>query len=311
MKTPVALIIFNRPDTTVKVFEAIRQARPPKLLVISDGPRPDRIGEAEKCAQSRAIIDRVDWDCEVMTNYSDINLGCKVRVATGIDWVFDRVEEAIILEDDCLPDSSFFTFCEELLDKYKDDERVMSICGTNYQFGRKRTEDSYYFSKYAHIWGWATWRRAWQLYDVDIKIWDIVKEGNWLKDILDRDAEVKIWQDSFQKIRDGKIDTWDYQWTLACWIHSGFTILPNVNLISNIGFGAGATHTTSSYSKFANMPTRSITFPIQHPQFCVRDTLADIYTHQHLFDFISLPSRLRNAFDRTKRYWQIKFSQSI
>ena len=306
MKTAVALIIFNRPDTTEKVFEAIRQAQPPKLLVIADGPRRNRTGEAQKCAQARVIIDRVDWDCEVITNYSDTNLGCKLRVASGIDWIFEQVEEAIILEDDCLPHPTFFTFCEELLEKYRYDMRVMSICGTNYQFGHKRTNDSYYFSKYAHIWGWATWRRAWQLYDVEVKLWNMVKDGKWLRDILDNDAEVKIWQENFQNVYDGKVDTWDYQWTLACWLHSGLTILPNVNSIDNIGFGAEATHTTSSVSKYANMPTQAISFPLQHPQFLVRDSLADLYTHQNLFDFVSLSSKVRNAITRAKLQLQNK-----
>src|SRR6185369_14461868 len=165
LTTPVAFIIFNRPDTTEKVFAEIARARPPKLLVIADGPRAGRAGEADRCAATRAIIDRVDWDCKVLTNYSDVNLGCKNRVASGIDWVFEQVPEAIILEDDCLPDPTFFRFCEELLIRYREDERISQICGANFQFGRKRSNDSYYFSRYNHIWGWASWRRAWQHYD--------------------------------------------------------------------------------------------------------------------------------------------------
>ena len=151
--TPVAFIIFNRPDTTKRVFAEIAKARPPKLLVIADGPRADHPADVEKCAAVRAIIDGVDWDCEVLKNYSDVNLGCKRRVSSGLDWVFDTVEEAIILEDDCLPHPTFFRFCEEMLEKYRDDKRIAMISGDNLQFGRKRTGYSYYFSRYPHIWG--------------------------------------------------------------------------------------------------------------------------------------------------------------
>lgn len=151
LTTPVAFLVFNRPDTTIRVFEEIRRARPPKLLVVADGARADRPGEAEKCAQVRAIVEQVDWECGVLKNYADDNMGCKRRISSGLDWVFANVEEAIILEDDCLPHPSFFRFCEELLRRYRDDERVMMISGDNFQFGKKRTDYSYYFSKYPHI----------------------------------------------------------------------------------------------------------------------------------------------------------------
>ena len=283
MKTPVALIIFNRIDTTQRVFEAIRQAQPPKLFVIADGPRQGKVGESEKCAATRAIVDRVDWECEVKTNYSDTNLGCKLRPATGIDWVFEQVEEAIILEDDCLPDPTFFAFCDEMLERYRDDRRIVAICGNNFQFGRQRTSDSYYFSRYPHCWGWATWRRAWQHFDIDMKIWPTVRDGNWLQDILTEDAEIKMWEKTFQSVYDRTFDTaWDYQWTFACWIQSGLAILPNVNLISNIGFGANATHTTGG-GKLANMSVEAISQPLRHPLFVLRDTEADRFTHQTIW----------------------------
>ena len=162
LSTPVAFIIFNRPDTTEIVFETIRQAKPSKLLVVADGPRTDRSGEVEKCTATRAVIERVDWECEVITNYSDVNLGCKRRVSGGIDWIFSQVEEAIILEDDCLPAPSFFQFCQTMLERYRYDDRISMIGGSNYQQENSRTSDSYFFTKYAHIWGWATWRRAWK-----------------------------------------------------------------------------------------------------------------------------------------------------
>ena len=194
MKTPVAFIIFNRPDTTKRVFEAIRQAKPPKLFVIADGSRSDRLGEAEKCAATRAIIDGVDWECEILTNYSDVNLGCKIRVSSGLDWVFSEVEEAIILEDDCLPHPSFFAFCEELLEKYRNDSRIMQICGSNVLKDQVNIDDSYYFSKYGPIWGWASWRRAWQEYDVDMKLWAEVKKRKLYYDFCNSKKEVSFRQ---------------------------------------------------------------------------------------------------------------------
>ena len=146
LKTPVCFIIFNRPDVTERVFQVIRQAKPPKLLVVADGARANKIGEQEKCLATRAIIHQVDWNCEVLTNYSDVNLGCRKRIYTGLDWVFSQVEEAIILEDDCLPDPSFFRFCEELLEEYRHNTKIMLVSGQNLQFGQKRRNYSYYFS---------------------------------------------------------------------------------------------------------------------------------------------------------------------
>lgn len=272
MKTPVAFFIFRRPDTTERVFEVIRQAKPSKLLVVADGPRTDRPGEAEKCAAARAIIERVDWECEVLKNYSDVNLGPKQRGASAISWVFEQVEEAIILEDDCIPHPTFFRFCEELLDYYRDDQRIMGIYGDNFWRGEhRRTEDSYYFSRLTPIWGWATWRRAWKYYDVTMKLWPMVKEDNWLRDILRNERVTKIWTNTFQEIYEDKIDAWDYQWTFACWLQSGISVVSNSNLISNCGFNAEATHTTDPDSSRANGSIEAMAFPLQHPSFMICD----------------------------------------
>ncbi|MCA2940318.1 MAG: glycosyltransferase family 2 protein [Microcystis sp. M113S1] len=283
LTTPIAFLIFNRPDTTARVFEAIRQAKPPKLLVVADGLRPDRADDIEKCKAARAIIDGVDWDCEVLTNYSDVNLGCKSRVSSGLNWVFDTVEEAIILEDDCLPHPSFFQFCEELLEYYRHDQRIMVISGDNFQFGRKRTEYSYYFSRYNHIWGWASWRRAWQYYDLKMKLWQEISDGSWLESILGETQAVKYWTKIFQTAYDNKVDSWDYGWTFACWIQNGLTILPNVNLVSNIGFGADATHTSRAIQSVVNNPVREMSFPLQHPPFITRHFEADRFTWENIY----------------------------
>jgi hypothetical protein len=292
MKAPVVFIIFNRPDTTARVFEAIRQAKPPLLFVIADGARTSKAGEAEKCAAARAIIDGVDWDCEVRTNYSDVNLGCGKRVASGLDWVFQEVEEAIILEDDCLPHPTFFQFCEELLEYYRNDTRIMAIAGNNFQRGKKYSAASYYFSRYPHCWGWASWRRAWQYYDFKMSIWPQIRGGEWLDNMLDSKKSVKYWSEIFDNMHYKElIDIWDYQWTFACWIQSGLSILPEVNLISNIGFGEDATHTVED-SPLANLPVQPVKFPLIHSPFLLRNCEADRLTNEILFTDTKITKRI-------------------
>ncbi|NEO80981.1 glycosyltransferase family 2 protein [Moorena sp. SIO4G3] len=283
MKTPVAFIIFKRPDTTERVFEVIRQAKPPKLLVIADGPCADRPGEAEKCAAARAIIERVDWDCEVLENYSDVNLGCCQRVSSGIDWVFNTVEEAIILEDDCLPHPDFFPFCENLLERYRDDERVMMVSGTNFLGKWKSDRQSYHFSYYGGIWGWASWRRAWNYYDITMSLWSNPDIKNRIRDVLANNEHYQARKKSFDSTLNGKYDAWDYRWSFARLAQSGLSIVPAVNLISNIGFGEGATHTVSATSKLAELKTISLDFPINYNQFTAVDR---DYDHNYFQNFI-------------------------
>jgi hypothetical protein len=283
LQTPVALIIFNRPDTTERVFAEIARARPAKLLVVADGARASHPGEDEKCRQTRAVIERVDWPCEVLTNYSDVNLGCQQRPATGIGWVFEQCEEAIILEDDCVPHPSFFRFCEELLEKYRDDERVPMICGSNFLQGRKASSDSYYFSRIGHIWGWATWRRAWQHMDVQISLWPELKETSWLFDIFRDEAAVAYLREIFDRIYGGELkSSWDYQWFFSYWAQNGLAILPAVNLISNIGFGEEATHTKTAIETMAYLPVAEMDFPLRHPKYMIRDMEDDLFAFRQI-----------------------------
>jgi hypothetical protein len=281
LKTPVAMFVFNRPDTTFRVFEEIRLARPPKLYLIADGPRSGKVGEKEKCEEVRSIIDNVDWPCEVKKNYSDINLGCKFRVSTGINWVFENEEEAIILEDDCLPHPSFFRFCEELLERYRHDERIGMISGDNYLFNLKPRDASYYFSTYPHIWGWASWRRAWNNYDVEIKLWKQLKDSIFVKDILRNRIAIIYWTTIFNQVYDGKIDTWDYQWVFTCWHKNYLSVTASVNLVSNIGFDNEATH--KQLKKFADMKNTDIEFPLSHPKIIIRDFEADTFIEKNNF----------------------------
>lgn len=296
---PVAFLVFNRPETTSRVFEAIRQARPPKLLVVADGPRADKSGEAERCAAVRAIVDRVDWPCEVRKNYSDANLGCKRRVSSGLDWVFESVDEAIILEDDCLPHPTFFRFCEELLERYRDDERVAMISGDNFQFGKHRAEYSYYFSTYPHIWGWASWRRVWRNYDVQISKWPAIRDGDRLFDQSGDRRMARYWANLFQQTYTGEIDTWDYQLVFSIWINHGISILPNVNLVTNIGFGATATRTRGN-SMLDGLEVHSMEFPLRHPPHMIPDRRAD----RNEFDAMFKPTmigRIRHLYGRKNK----------
>lgn len=274
--TAVLFLVFNRPDTTRQVFEAIRQARPPRLYVAADGPRPNRPGEAERCAEVRRIATNVDWPCEVKTLFRDENLGCKRAVSGGITWFFENEEQGIILEDDCLPHPDFFPFCEELLQRYANDERVWTITGCNFQDGHRRGDASYYFSKYNHVWGWASWRRAWRHYQGDIPFWPawrLSKEWTaWMPDKVER----RYWDKVFDVVARDGIDTWDYPWTACVWYHRGLTATPNVNLISNIGFGVDGTHAPLEPDRNMNRPTMALG-AISHPPQVQRDADADSY----------------------------------
>lgn len=281
LTTPVALLIFNRPDTTQQVFEAIRQAKPTTLLVVADGPRPDRPQEAEKCAAARAVVEQVDWDCNVLKHYSDVNLGCGTGPATGINWVFEQVETAIILEDDCVPHVSFFEFCQELLEKYRDDSRIAAIAGWNGQKG-EHSEQSYYFSRYLSTWGWATWRRAWRYFDFEMQQLPELQKNKWLETYLQNKKAAKCWGDIFQRIyTKDKQSSWDYQWQLACWLQDGLCIRPNTNLILNIGFGADATHTKDP-NQAPTLASEAIDFPLKHPASVTRDRLTDEIIQKHM-----------------------------
>ncbi|WP_413166739.1 putative capsular polysaccharide synthesis family protein [Capilliphycus salinus ALCB114379] len=273
LRTPVVLIIFRRPDTTQKVFEVIRQVQPSKLFVIADGPRLDKPGEAEKCMAARKIIEQVNWNCEVLTNYSDINLGCKQRVSSGLDWVFSLVEEAIILEDDCVPDPTFFYFCQELLERYRDETRIMQILGEN-THGYQSQKYSYYLSCYTFYCGWATWRRAWKLYDGSLKVWPKLRETKWLDNLLGNERAVQYWSKIFDLVYEG-FNSWGWAWSFTCFLHQGLCIGSNVNLISNIGFGVDAAHTKNEFDEIANIPLEEISFPLKHPTKLVRDSEAE------------------------------------
>ena len=275
-KTPVLLLIYNRPEKTQIVFDRIKVAKPKNLFVSADGPKKDKLDDIDKCTKTREILNQIDWDCEVKTNFNQENLGCRIGVSTGISWFFQHVNEGIILEDDCVPDLSFFRFCSILLKKYRDIDKVMHIGGANFQDGTRRGQASYYFSYYNHVWGWATWKRAWDLYDIDIKNYPQFITSDVFKSMFPDKKKQKYWIKYFSQVFNHKKDTWDYQWTFAIWQNQGLSIVPNLNLVSNIGFDENATHTILN-SSLANRSIEDIG-NIIHPDSIMIDHNADLYT---------------------------------
>ncbi len=248
LRTPVLFLTFNRLDTTKKVFAEIRKAKPKQLFIASDGPRKDRPEEKEIVEKIRKyLLKNIDWTCKVKTLFRKKNLGCKYAVSGAIDWFFENVEQGIILEDDCLPNKSFFRFCEELLDKYKYEKRIMHISGTNFIDEKtKDMKESYYFSKNAHIWGWATWKRAWKNYDVEIQdkmtLKDLRKISTGILEYLKNKKRLK-------ELKAKRFSTWDYQWDFTIGLEGGLAIIPKDNLVENIGFGDDATNTGGGLRK--------------------------------------------------------------
>jgi hypothetical protein len=275
VRTPVALLLFRRPEMTARVFEAIRETRPPKLFLVADGPRPGNDEEALGCEEARAVVERVDWDCDVVREYADENLGLKRRIPSGLDRVFTEVEEAIILEDDCLPHPSFFPYCEELLERYRDDERIVHVAGSQL-LQSPPAGGSYHFTRYPHVWGWASWRRAWELYDVELSDWHSDTDGERaarLHSMFEEPDERRYW--GWVWDHSAEIDNWDAQWSYVGLGRGLLSVNPNRNLISNIGFSEDATNATADPLGIAGRPLEGIEFPLEHPPDVVRDEAAD------------------------------------
>ena len=222
------LIAFNRPELTRKVLDRIREVKPRKLYFAVDGHRLECLDDVAKCNEVKILADQIDWQCEVKTLFSEKNLGCKFGPYKAIDWFFKNIEEGIIFEDDSLPDISFFYFCEELLARFRHEDKIASISGNNFQFGKNNTGNSYYFSNFSHTCGWATWRRSWKYYELGIRNWPKLKNEKWLKTIFKNPLSRFYWKLIFNAVYDNKIDSaWDYQWTFMAWKRKCLSILPN------------------------------------------------------------------------------------
>lgn len=300
-KSPVLFLIFNRPDTTKVVFEAIRNARPLKLYIAADGPRIDRPAEDELCRQTRAIVENIDWDCEIKMLFRENNLGCKNAISSAIDWFFENEEEGIILEDDCLPSNSFFYFCDTLLEKYRFDTRIRHIAGCNLHMGKTWGVANTYFANQTHVWGWASWKRVWKDYDKDLKNYHEDEVRYQLSNIFSDAFVLDTWVEIFKNVKSGKIDTWDYQLAFINYFNNSLSINPNVNLISNIGFGNRATHTFEANHQYANLPLGKIS-EITFPKYTLPEKEADYAMFVRDFD---LPSRWKkhNSLRRRIKRW--------
>ncbi|KKQ86154.1 MAG: Nucleotide-diphospho-sugar transferase domain-containing protein [Candidatus Woesebacteria bacterium GW2011_GWB1_38_8] len=282
LKTPLLFLIFNRPSTTAKVFAEIRKIKPKRLFIAADGPRDDVFSDKERCIEARKITENIDWKCNVTRLYRESNLGCKKAVSSAIDWFFENVEEGIILEDDIFPNQSFFKFCERMLALYRKEKRIMHIGGVNFQNWDKNVRDGYYFSKYVHIWGWASWKRAWKGYDVNMQDWPEIDSKGILDKYYDNLIEKIYWNTIFEAAYSGKIDTWDYQFVYHIWKNGGISIVPNKNLVSNIGFGKGASHTSSKNSKLSEAKLFEMN-PSFKNKIIKINSEADIYTRKYIF----------------------------
>jgi hypothetical protein len=289
LSTPVALFIYNRPETTERVFEQIAEAEPPEFYVVADGPKNET--DADQCLAARNKIS-VDWECDYWTNYADENLGLRERLSSGLDWVFDNTDRAIILEDDTLPHPDFFGFCEEILDEYEDDDRIMHVTGTNMVEEWRADSCDYFFSFLGGIWGWATWRDAWQEYDREMSTWEEIGP-ECLQQVL-HDREISRWLTrNYQETHDGAIDTWDHQWDYSKIRNHGLSVIPSRNLVSNIGFGESATHTVNKDDERAAMSTFNCEFPIDHPTAVYPDR----QYHEQYYDAVGA-SRLKRILSR-------------
>ena len=300
LTTPILFLIFNRPDTTQQVFNEIKKAKPTKLFVAADGPRDNNRGDSEKCQRAREIINQVNWDCEVKTLFRDKNLGCKIAVSSAINWFFENTEEGIILEDDCLPSQSFFWFCQELLEKYKSDERIMMISGDNVNTEWKSNRQDYHFSYYSGIWGWATWKRAWMLYDIEMAKW---KNTYWREQIkyLLGEKQYKKRAKNYEMTFKKQLDTWDYIWSFNKSMNSGMSVVPAKNLVSNIGFSSEATHTKDPKSKRNNQKRFEINLPLTDNPIIIVDK-----DYDYVFSNINNQALLKRIMGKSRKVF-LKF----
>jgi hypothetical protein len=293
-ESPVALFMWRRPDTTARVLDAIRAARPRKLLAVANAPRPGVEGEQELCERTQALLETVDWPCEVSTEVAASHLSQTERIESGLDWVFGQTDRVIVLEDDCVPNPSFFRYCDEMLERYRDAERVMTVSGNNFQFEEPASDDSYYFSRFPQIWGWATWRRAWEGHDREMAAWPELRESGWLERIFDEPSAAAYWAHMLEtNYRDR--GAWDRSWLLTSLLRDAVHAIPNVNLVTNVGFREDATHTRPEYAGlFADLPTEPLEFPLRHPASLEPNSAADEYTDRLQFGG-NVTSMLRRA----------------
>jgi hypothetical protein len=308
-KSAVLLVIFNRPDTTIRVLDQIRAAKPKRLYIAADAPRPSVPEDVLLCKEAREVVNTIDWECEVKTLFRDENAGCRNGVSSAVTWFFSYEEEGIILEDDCLPANSFFKFCDTLLEKYRYDTRIRHITGCNLQQGKKWGDGSYYFSNRTHVWGWAGWKRVWKDYDRDLNNYDDADIQQRMSNIYQDPLVIESWVNIFKEVKDGKINSWAYPLDFINFFNNGLTIIPNENLISNIGFDDRATHTVDENSGYANIPVTEIE-EITHPVFILPEKQADLFILNHDFKIEEKRRHQKSLRKKFKRWTKSIFKQA-
>lgn len=298
---PILVIIFNRPDFTKILYNTLSVLEPAKLYVISDGPRT--IQEKEIIMQSREIFNKIEWDCEVIYNYSEKNLGLRETISNGITCAFQNEEKLIILEDDCVPHKDFFWLCENLLSKYQNDHRIMAIngCNLNPRISQNYTE-LYFFSKYANSWGWATWKRAWDLYDSDLsglENTNIVM--NFAFNLPYRYRSAIYWNYKLNAVKKSKINSWAYRWTFSLWINNGLAIVPYTNLIQNIGNDQRSTNTRGHHN-YLNIPITALNKKtLAEPKFIIANSVYDKWIENNIYS----KSIINRIYWATKKILQL------
>jgi hypothetical protein len=288
---PVLLTIFNRPDKTRAVIENLRQVKPKQLFVAADGPRPNHPHDMEKCRLARLEATAVDWSCEITTRFSDDNRGCDPAVSAAIDWFFQQVEYGIILEDDCLTHPHFFTFCGELFIRYADDQRVMQIASISPYEAREHPYDYHFSRMFRCSGGWGTWRRAWKHFTSDMQQYSDTDALALLKAYHPDHTKCRQMYRKFLEFRKGSFNNWDFQWNIACFAQNGLSIVPEKNLMVNIGFDEDGTHTRKMDPVFGNLQSQSLRFPLQHPPLVYADSRPERTLERKIFRALPLKSR--------------------
>ena len=295
VESPVLFLVFNRPNESRSVFEAIRKVKPKKFYIAGDGPRKGHLNDIENCAKTREIVNEIDWPCQVVLLMRNENLGCGLAVSQALNWFFDNEPEGIVLEDDCLPNDDFFRFCDSMLQKYRHDGRIGHISGTNMHDNIKRGNATYFFSRLTGIWGWASWARVWKDYDYHLSKLDSAIGANFLDDLIPNRRIQKSLLRDFINTKAGNNDTWDYQYLFMHLISHRMSVFPNSNLISNIGFNSNGTHTLSD-SEYSAVKTKPLDDDITHPDIYLPSKSADIYTLEK-----AIPARPYAYFRKLKR----------
>ena len=285
MKIPVYIIIFDRPENTKRLLESLNIYKPETLFIISDGPRKNFENDHERVIQSRKLFEKIDWKCEVFFNNSESNLGCRKRIISGLNWVFGQVEKTIILEDDCIPSEEFFLFMELMLNKYQTNKEISSVCGTNFLPDWNKTKDSYLYSKYCHVWGWGTWKDRWEKIDFNLDKLQEIKKTKFLKSYLGSFRAYLYWHWILNNVKKKKIDSWAYIWNFTNFINNSLSIIPAINLLSNIGIGKDSSNTRSLPYKYikAEESRKKLKFPLKYPSKFLSDSKHDLEVEDTIF----------------------------